>query len=70
MLTIWHRLERSGSNEHELFCEYFEVVVKDPECTPNYKQEDVLNILTHYTTLVNIDNGVQVRKQTHHYCNL
>ena len=56
MLTIWHRLERSGSNEHALFCEYFEVVVNDPQCTP--KQEDVLNILTHYNLLVSIANAV------------
>ena len=60
MLTIWHRLERSGSNEHELFCEYFEVVVNDTEFEP--KKEDVLSILTHYNTLVSIDNAVQERK--------
>ena len=60
MFTIWHRLERSGSNEHELFCEYFEVVVNDTEFEP--KQEDILSILTHYNTLVSIDNAVQVRK--------
>ena len=60
MVTIWHRLECSGSNEHELFCEYFEVVVNDTEFEP--KQEDVLSILTHYNTLVSIDNALQVRK--------
>ena len=62
---FWHKLECSGSNKHECFCKYFEVAVKDTEYTP--KQEDVLNILTDYVMLVNIDNGLQVRKQKHHY---
>ena len=52
---FWSKPERSGSNKHELFCEYLQVAANDSECTP--KQEDVLNILVPYKTMMQINNG-------------
>ena len=50
---ICHSLARSGSNEHNKFCECFDIVVADESITPH--QLDPLNILEPWRKVCAID---------------
>ena len=52
---ICHSLARSGSNEHNKFCECFDIVVADESITP--RQLHPLNILEPWRNVCAIDEG-------------
>ena len=51
-------LSRSGSTEHDKFCESFEIVVKDT--TLPIPQQDILNILEPWRKVCMIDEDLLV----------